>query len=218
MALVPKYLVVHTAAFRGANCDRAMIAGWHREKGWDDIGYHFVISNGDHPTLADGEIEIGRNTTTVGAHAFGINSRSLGICCIGHGDHDDFTPAQKDSLIALLSDLIDEHDGLLVDNVIGHREINDLVATGALRQEFRTDKTCPGRRVDMDALRGRVRDFRARPPEPLADTAVDVSDAEIRSAMELLTRAANRYPNARDELRQFMIHPEVRAITGGGSA
>ena len=37
-ALRPKYIVVHTAAYDGRNCDRDMIDQWHRDRGWNYVG------------------------------------------------------------------------------------------------------------------------------------------------------------------------------------
>lgn len=35
--MTPKYIVIHTAAFQGRNCDADMIKDWHRKRGWRDI-------------------------------------------------------------------------------------------------------------------------------------------------------------------------------------
>jgi N-acetylmuramoyl-L-alanine amidase len=211
VSLNPRYLVIHTAAYRGA-CDRDTIDRWHRDRGWSGIGYHYVINNGGHASLKDGEVEVGRAASISGAHARGINSQSLGICCTGHGDYDDFSEAQKQSLVVLLSDLIDDNEELLVESVIGHREINRLVSEGRVKKRYRTAKSCPGKKVDMDALRARLREFREQATEAAIEPADDINDQQIRDAIVLLERAGARYPNARDELREFVTHPEVQAI------
>lgn len=40
-------------------------------KGWSDIGYNFLVGE-------DGSVYEGRGWTTVGAHCYGYNSRSIG--------------------------------------------------------------------------------------------------------------------------------------------
>lgn len=61
------------------------IRKWHvKGKGWDDIGYHYVISR-------SGEVEKGRDLETPGAHVRGHNTSSIGICLIG-GIDDDGSP------------------------------------------------------------------------------------------------------------------------------
>ena len=93
------------------------IDAWHRERGWQMIGYHWVI-------CIDGTVEGGRSPEMVGSHAEGHNARSLGICLIGK---DKFTPAQWSSLKALVDGLISEFNC----PVIGHYEV------------AKNGKTCP---------------------------------------------------------------------------
>ena len=53
------------------------IRGWHvLERGWSDVGYHFVITR-------DGEVQTGRPIERSGAHAKGFNKHSVGICYVG---------------------------------------------------------------------------------------------------------------------------------------
>jgi len=54
----------------------ATIADWHRKRGMDTIGYHFVIRE-------DGRVENGRDVSMIGAHAKGRNSDSIGVCLTG---------------------------------------------------------------------------------------------------------------------------------------
>ena len=101
----PQYLVLHTAAYSGRNCDANVIDNWHKQRGWQGIGYHYVILNNRHDNKPDGELEKGRRDKTPGAHCLGLNDKSLGICCIGHGDKEDFTEKQYITLIGLCRDL-----------------------------------------------------------------------------------------------------------------
>ena len=64
--------------------------------GWSDIGYHYVV-------LLDGSIQIGRPLETIGAHCYGKNKHSIGVCIIGGGNNEDTrTDAQKKTMIGLL--------------------------------------------------------------------------------------------------------------------
>ena len=73
----------------------------------------------------NGVIEHGRPEFWIGAHVYGHNDNSLGICLIGK---DKFTKNQYGSLEQLLI-----HWKSIYDNVkiVGHRDI------------VKTDKTCP---------------------------------------------------------------------------
>lgn len=79
------------------------IRQWHKEQGWLDVGYHYIIRR-------DGTIETGRDEGSVGSHARGYNSTSIGVCLVGGIDANgkpeaNFTGAQMVSLSNLLSEL-----------------------------------------------------------------------------------------------------------------
>lgn len=116
------YLVVHCSATPpkldiGAN----EIRGWHKAKGWADIGYHYVIRR-------NGSVEPGRPENQVGSHVKNHNSNSLGICLVGGTDarqkpQDNFTPAQWASLQTLLMRLLAKYPGA---KILGHRDFPDV--------------------------------------------------------------------------------------------
>ncbi|WP_428925002.1 N-acetylmuramoyl-L-alanine amidase [Marinibacterium sp. SX1] len=95
------HVMLHTAATPGSwpsgktNAQMlAEIRRWHVEdRGWSDIGYHFVV-------FPDGAVLPGRPVTRVGAGCKGVNSGVIHICMIpshtitGMGRAGDFyTPA-----------------------------------------------------------------------------------------------------------------------------
>lgn len=77
--------------------------------GWDDVGYHYVITNGNGGP--DGEIQTGRDEELQGAHAANSgpnrNACSVGICLVGK---DKFTDLQKEALITKLAELCIKYD------------------------------------------------------------------------------------------------------------
>ncbi|MFT4676586.1 MAG: N-acetylmuramoyl-L-alanine amidase [Candidatus Azotimanducaceae bacterium] len=206
--MIIKYLVVHTAAFEGKDCDASLIESWHKQRGWRGLGYHFVILNDLHRYKTDGTVEPGVATTKPGSHTAGIDHCSIGICCAGHGDYDDFTPAQYDSLIELLVALSIEHM-LPVSRIIGHREINRILEKDNLPPRYRTRKSCPGQKIDLDSLRDRVTEALGD-HAPLPTTASN--DDSFSSAMIAIEQALTRLPNAMDEFMNFRYHPEVQDL------
>lgn len=94
-------IIVHCSATpEGRNVSVADIDRWHRERGFDGIGYHYVV-------YIDGSVHEGRPLNKVGAHCKGHNVHSIGICYIGGVDlngkpKDTRTLAQKDALVNLL--------------------------------------------------------------------------------------------------------------------
>lgn len=114
------YLVVHCSATRaGQPKTAADIRRMHLERGWKDIGYHYVIR-------LDGVVEKGRKDDRPGAHVEGFNSRSLGICLIGGLDAagkaaNTYTPAQLSALADLLRTLRARYP---VAEILGHRDLS----------------------------------------------------------------------------------------------
>lgn len=112
--MMPEYIIIHCSDSKYGNA--ALIDQWHREKGYKGIGYHFVIGNGNGSKA--GEIEFGRPTNQVGAHAVGYNSNSIGICLVGPPFHHD----QILVAVALVRKLAREYR-IPYENVLGHREV-----------------------------------------------------------------------------------------------
>jgi N-acetylmuramoyl-L-alanine amidase len=114
-----KNAIIHCSATpEGRDVDIEDIRQWHLNRGWRDVGYHFVIK-------LDGTIQEGRALFTQGAHARGYNSPSnVGICYVGGLDKDKNpkdtrTEAQKDAMLDLLSDLKRENPEMYI---MGHRD------------------------------------------------------------------------------------------------
>jgi len=128
---VPDYIILHTLAFDG-EADIERVRRWHLDRGWNDVGYHYLIRR-------SGALETGRKESEEGAHAMGYNSRSIGIAFEGHGDHEMWTLPQVLQGVKLCDRLSDLY-GIPPHNILGHRETGDK-------------KTCPGTKIDMDAFR-----------------------------------------------------------------
>ncbi len=114
-------IIVHCSATpEGKDYTVADITKWHKQKGYDTIGYHYVI-------YRDGSIHVGRDLDIVGAHCKGHNAYSIGVCYIGGLAEDGKTAKdtrtleQKEALIKLLKGLnivfpATKH------NIFGHRD------------------------------------------------------------------------------------------------
>lgn len=90
------------------------------ERGFDDIGYHYIIKR-------NGVVDPGRTCDAVGAHCFGHNQRSIGICLIGGMAPDgspvfNFTGNQLTSLNVKLMELRHEYPSATVH---GHNEFSN---------------------------------------------------------------------------------------------
>ena len=112
-------IIVHCSATpEGKDYTVNDIRRWHKQQGWSDIGYHYVI-------YRNGHIEPGRDIDISGAHCEGHNSNSIGVCYIGgvarNGKtaKDTRTLAQKAALLSLLKDLRELYPGA---KIYGHRD------------------------------------------------------------------------------------------------
>lgn len=103
---VTEAIFVHCSATKASmNVGLREIRQWHKEQGWLDVGYHFIIRR-------DGTIEEGRPVDVVGSHVKDWNSKSVGVCLVGGIDDKgkfeaNFTPSQMQSLKEKLADLKD---------------------------------------------------------------------------------------------------------------
>lgn len=98
-------IIVHCSATpEGKDYSVDTIRKWHLQRGFSDIGYHYII-------YRDGSIHIGRDEFVIGAHCKGHNSNSIGVCYIGGCASDGKTPKdtrtseQRQSLLKLLKEL-----------------------------------------------------------------------------------------------------------------
>lgn len=112
------HIVVHcTATKEGYSFSARDIDRWHRDIGWAEIGYNYVIK-------LDGTIEEGRDVDKVPSHVKGHNAKSIGIVYVGGLDEnmkpkDTRTPAQKSSLIVLIARLRILYPKAII---LGHRD------------------------------------------------------------------------------------------------
>lgn len=112
-------IIIHCSATpEGRDVTAKDIDGWHRQQGFDCIGYHFVVR-------LDGRIEFGRPLEKAGAHVKGHNARSIGVVYIGGIDRngqyaDTRTPEQVGSLRILLSFLVRVFPSIKA--IHGHRD------------------------------------------------------------------------------------------------
>lgn len=105
-------LILHHAA--AASCTAEDVHRWHVGNGWAGIGYHYLVRK-------DGTIYRGRPEDTVGAHAYGANSHSIGVCFEGNYQVEQSMPAaQLAAGRALVAD-IKRRWG--ITKVIGHKDV-----------------------------------------------------------------------------------------------
>ncbi len=122
------------------------MADWHVQRGWDELGYHFVIGNGVR--FPDGEVFVGSRwpKQKTGAHCKVpdnyYNEHGIGICLIGNLDNHPPTARQLEALTRLVA-FLSQQCNIPVNRIYTHGGI--------------THKTeCPGRYFSLSTVRQRV--------------------------------------------------------------
>ncbi len=121
MRKINKIIIHCTATPEGRDVTINEVRSWHvEERGWRDVGYHFLIQ-------IDGTIDEGRPIEQTGAHTRGHNWDSIGIAIVGGMSKDMTEPKdtrteeQKEALVDLLCQLKDTYGG----TIYGHRDFSN---------------------------------------------------------------------------------------------
>ena len=110
-------VVIHHTGEADIDASAEQINEWHKNNGWVGIGYHFVIRK-------DGTIEQGRPVDTVGAHAYGENSHTIGVHLSGDFMQAQPTAAQIESAAMLLANICTDYSVAIDrDHIVGHRDL-----------------------------------------------------------------------------------------------
>lgn len=117
---------IHCSASDNPDHDNVSVMDkWHRDRGWNGVGYHFFIQK-------NGTIQVGRNIERTPAaqrnrkkvdrpYFGGGNEGTIAICL--HGLHKDkFTMQQRKALVDFCSQINNVYNGEVTFH--GHREID----------------------------------------------------------------------------------------------
>ncbi|HMP71768.1 MAG TPA: LysM peptidoglycan-binding domain-containing protein [Kiritimatiellia bacterium] len=139
-----RYIVVHHTATPTATLKGLDDYHRNRRRMEHGLAYHFVIGNGRGNGIPDGKIEIGNRWRRQlhGGHLSSdqLNNVSIGICLVGNFEESRPTPAQLESMYALIT-YLSQRAGVSRQNVRTHREINPRATL------------CPGRHFPASSLR-----------------------------------------------------------------
>ncbi|MDD5566119.1 MAG: N-acetylmuramoyl-L-alanine amidase [Candidatus Omnitrophica bacterium] len=143
-----KYIIVHHTATEEGNA--LFVNRIHNAKGWQGIGYHFIIDNGTSGKEV-GHIEASPRWIKQqnGAHcqASGMNYRGIGVCLVGNFSRERVSEKQLDSLVYLVN-MLRNYYRIPMQNIIGHGQV-----PGA-----RTE--CPGKYFPWPEFKRRLRILR----------------------------------------------------------
>ena len=133
----PTHIIIHHSLTKDSETvSWGAIKRYHVETlGWSDIGYHYGVERvGDVFKVFSG-----RDENVTGAHTVGMNSKSIGICCVGNYDLISPPYWMLAELQVLVKKLMKKYT-ILVENVRGHHD-------------YAAYKSCPGNLFDMEDFR-----------------------------------------------------------------
>lgn len=113
------------AGWSGAQV-RDEVRRWHRDRGWRDIGYHWVIA-------WNGSIAPGRAENVLGAHVGGGNSGTIGIMLVGGMGTPEgaflnhHSAAQQTAAVRLIREIMGRTGRVWVK---GHRDLGASLCPG----------------------------------------------------------------------------------------
>lgn len=134
--MIPTEIIIHHSFTKdNETVSWGAIRKFHVEdRGWKDIGYHFGVEQ----VGREYEIFVGRMLTEQGAHCYGQNEYSIGVCIVGNFDIVPPPIDQWNLAVRLVRSLCTVFN-IPKDQVYPHRK-------------FAPWKTCPGRVFDMKAF------------------------------------------------------------------
>ena len=118
-------IILHHA--ESSSCTVEDIDNWHKKNGWTCIGYHFFVKK-------DGTIYRGRQENSIGAHAGGANSNSIGICFEGRYETEQMPNAQVEAGKELVAYLKNKY------NISKVQKHSDVCSTSCPGKNFRFDE------------------------------------------------------------------------------
>lgn len=121
-------VILHHAA--ASTCSAEDVHRWHLANGWCGVGYHFLVRK-------DGSVWRCRPEDAVGAHAYGANADSIGVCFEGNFETETMPDAQRRAGASLVADLLARYR---------------LPKTAVLRHSAVCATACPGRNFPFDAI------------------------------------------------------------------
>lgn len=127
-------IILHHSASSVASAED--IHRWHLNNGWEGAGYHFLVRK-------DGKVYRMRPENKIGAHAYGNNYNSLGICFEGNFEVEQMPDVQVQSGKELVAYLKNKYG---INKVQGHRDVNSTSCPG---KNFKFNEIANGQATDV---------------------------------------------------------------------
>jgi N-acetylmuramoyl-L-alanine amidase-like protein len=161
-----QWIIIHHTATSFGNA--AIVTRWHLDRGFDEMGYHFLIGNGTNS--GDGQVEVGTRWPKQkwGAHTKSPDNRfndyGIGICLVGNFDVSYPSAAQMRSVDKLVAYLMFKYH-IPPERVLGHDDCKS------------TD--CPGKHLSVALIRRSAMAILASAGETVPSEARPAASGEL---------------------------------------
>lgn len=126
-----KIILHHSLTKDSGSVSWGAIRNYHiNTNGWSDIGYHFGIED----VQGEMDVLVGRMPDRTGAHCYGYNRNSIGVCFVGNFDIHPPPILALEKGKELIKYLMSVYS---IEHVLGHVELN-------------SGKSCPGRKFPLE--------------------------------------------------------------------
>ena len=117
------YIIIHHSATEAGDAYQFNIM--HKLKGWDGIGYDFVIDNGTDGK-SDGAIEVTPRWTKqengAHCHASDMNYKGIGICLVGNFSEERVSEKQLTSLVYMVN-VLRKYYRIPMNHIMGYGQV-----------------------------------------------------------------------------------------------
>jgi hypothetical protein len=171
MARIIKRIVIHHTASSRDDTTIEQIDAWHKLR-WPDFKSSLGFYCGYHYVIGKDWIKQTRSNDEDGAHTYGHNSDSIGICLTGNFETEQPNQYQLDELRKLVLALLGQYN-LQEKDIYMHR---DLTATA-----------CPGKNITREFLHNLFA-IAPTPPAPLPSPDKQKLTALLTELQALINR------------------------------
>ena len=159
-----------------------VIHNYHKNSlGYAGIGYHFYIRK-------NGEIYRGRPEDTVGAHAYGSNNDSIGICFEGNFEEEQMTEAQIKSGKELVNYLKEKYN---INKVQMHRDVNQT--------------SCPGKNFKFDEIVAEIKNEPVEETKSIDELAQEVINGKYGVGQARKEALGDKYNEVQNRVNEILL-------------
>ena len=158
------------------------IHNYHKNSlSWAGIGYHFYVRK-------NGNIYAGRPEETIGAHAYGSNNESIGICFEGNFEEEQMTEAQIKAGNKLVNYLREKYG---INKVQMHRDVNQT--------------SCPGKNFKFNEIVAEIKEDPVEETKSIDELAQEVISGKYGVGQARKEALGDKYNEVQNRVNEILL-------------